>query len=151
MKSPYSPLQLVAKNSYQQLISWHKVTGRIIITFLALHVFYFSSILVQMNMFWTSAQQPHIAVALISASIFVVVGISSTGLFRRWKYVWFYKIHVVGSAIVLPLLFFHVSHIRVYIFESAAVVAINFVLRVLSSCRVNADISAVPGSTNKRL
>jgi hypothetical protein len=72
-------------------------------------------------------------VALISAGILCTLGITSTGFFRRRHYRRFYRVHVVGSVIILPLLFFHVEHLRIYLLESAIVVMMNAVLRVFSS------------------
>jgi hypothetical protein len=87
----------------------------------------------QMNIFGKSIQQPNIAVALISVAIFGTIGITSIRIFRRRAYSWFYKVHLVGSAIVLPLLFFHVHHIRIYVLECAAVVGLNALLRIFSN------------------
>ena len=146
MKSPYSPVQILLKGTHELITKWHQVTGQIIFIFMALHVSCYSSALVQMNVFWKSARQPKIAVALCSAGLLVVLRVSSTAMFRRKWYSWFYKLHVVASAVVLVLLFFHVSHIRVYILESAAVLVLNIVFRMLSTRNLNADFSIRPAS-----
>ena len=129
----YSPLQLLLKSSYKLNMSLHKVTGKIIIAFFAVHISLYSIFFVNINLFWESIRQPKIIVAMISAVILLILGITATQFFRRRYYWWFYKIHVVGSALVLPLLFFHINHIRIYIFESAVVLTINAVLRTFSS------------------
>lgn len=133
MKHPYAPLRLLPKSSRRQLLSLHLVTGRIIILFVTLHAILYSNVFIQMNIFGEAIWQPKIAAALISVSIFGTMGITSIRSFRRRAYPWFYKIHVIGSAIVLPLLFFHVQHIRIYVLESAAVVGLNALLRIFSS------------------
>ena len=133
MKHPYAPLRLLLKSSCRQLLSLHLVTGRIIILFVSLHAILYSSIFMRMNVFGQSIQQPNIAVALISVAIFGTIGITSVKSFRRRAYSWFYKIHLIGSAIALLLLFFHVHHIRIYILESVAVVGLNALLRIFSN------------------
>jgi hypothetical protein len=130
MKHPYAPLRLLLKSSRRQLLSLHLVTGRIIILFVTLHAILYSNIFMRMNIFGKSIRQPNIAVALISVTIFGTIGITSIRSFRRRAYSWFYKVHFIGSALVLPLLFFHVRHIRIYVLESAAVVGLNALLRI---------------------
>lgn len=128
-----SPLQLLLKSSYKLNITLHEITGKIIIAFFAVHISLYSILFVKMDIFWESVQHSNIVVAIISAGILFTLGISGTRFFRRRYYWWFYKLHVIGSALVLPLLFFHVNHIRIYLFESAVVLAINAVLRTFSS------------------
>jgi hypothetical protein len=133
MKHRYAPLRILPKSSRPQLLSFHSVTGRIIILFVTLHALLYSIMLMRMNIFGKSIRQPNIAVALISVTIFTVIGVTSIGSFRRRAYSWFYKVHLIGSAIVLPLLYFHVHHIRLYVLECAAVVFLNALLRMSSN------------------
>jgi len=133
MKHPYAPLRLLLKSSCRPLLSLHLVTGRIIILFVTLHAILYNSIFMRMDILGKSMRQPNIAVALISVAIFGTIGITSTRSFRRRAYSWFYKVHLIGSAIVLPLLFFHVHHTRIYVLESAAVVGLNALLRIFSN------------------
>ena len=133
MPHPYSPLQLLLKRSYTLNLSVHRVTGKIIIAFFAVHISFYSIFFVQMDMFWETIRHLNIVVAIISAGILFTLGITSTAFFRRRHYWWFYKIHVIGSVTILPLLFFHVKHIRTYLFESAIVLIMNAVLRMFSS------------------
>lgn len=133
MKHPYSPCQLLLGSSHETIIVWHKVTGRIIILFCALHVLSYCNAFIQMNMFWTAIRQPKIVVGIVSIGIFFALGVTSCRPFRRRWYSWFYRVHVIGSATIPMLLFFHVSHIRLYVLESAAVFVLNVILRTLSS------------------
>lgn len=135
IKHPYGPFRLLSKNSSGQLLSIHLVTGRIIILLVTLHAILYSSVLLRMGIFQQSARQPNISVALVSVAIFGVIGITSVRSFRRRAYSWFYKVHIVGSVIVLPLLFFHVRHVRIYILECAAVVGLHALLRISGSLR----------------
>lgn len=129
---PIHYLLAATKNSYRLNMSLHKVTGKIVIAFFALHISLYSIFFVQFGIFWNTIQQSYIVVALTSAGILFVLGITSIQFFRRRYYWWFYKLHVVGSAVVLPLLFFHVNPIRIYLFESAAVLVTNALLRMIS-------------------
>jgi hypothetical protein len=132
MPHPCSPLRILPKSAYKLNISLHKVTGKIIIAFFAVHISLYSIFFVQMNMFWQIIRHSNIVIAIISAGVLCTIGITSTGFFRHRNYWWFYKIHVIGSVVILPLLFFHVIHIRIYLFESAIVIIMNAVLRMFS-------------------
>lgn len=85
-----------------------------------------------MGVLGNSICQPKITVALISVVIFATIALTSLRSFRRRAYSLFYNVHVVLSTLVLPLLFFHVRHIRPYVLECAAVVALNALLRISS-------------------
>ena len=117
-------------------MSLHEVTGKIIIAFFAVHISFHSVFFLKMGIFWESIQHLNIVVAMISAGILFLLGVTATRFFRRRHHWWFYKIHVMGSALVLPLLFFHVNHIRIYLFESAVILIMNAVLRTFSSRNV---------------
>jgi DMSO/TMAO reductase YedYZ heme-binding membrane subunit len=108
----------------------HKVTGRIILGFFALHVVFYVGFLVQMDLWSTFARQPKIAVGLASAVIFLLMGVTSMQWVRRRWYAVFYNVHVAGSVGVLGLLWFHVEAIRLYLVESAVVVVVRAVVRL---------------------
>lgn len=130
MKHRYAPLRVLLRSSRFHLLSFHSVTGKIIILFLSLHAALYSSILIRMNIFSKSIQQSKITVALFSVALLGTIGITSIRSFRCRAYPWFYMIHLIGSTIILPPLYFHVSHIRIYILESAAIIVVNALLRI---------------------
>ena len=109
----------------------HKVMGKIILAFFALHVSFYSYLFVQYGIFWATIQNTYIVVALLSVGIFSALGFTSMQYFRRRNYAWFYRVHVVGSAVVLPLLYFHVEAIRAYLIQSGVVLVLNTAYRML--------------------
>ena len=82
-----------------------------------------------MKLWYDSIQRLNIVVGILAAAILFALGLSSTETFRRRYYWWFYKIHITGSFLLLPLLFFHVSHCRIYLFESAMILMANAIFR----------------------
>lgn len=133
-KDSHGFLQLIPQSSRQQLRSLHIITGRIVILFVTLHAALYSRILVHMKIFGNGIRQPKIAVALISVAILGAIALTSLRSFRRRAYSWFYSVHLVGSSLLLPLLFFHVRHTRMYVLECAAVVGLNALLRIFRCC-----------------
>lgn len=65
---------------------------------------------------------------------------------RKWSYRVFYATHVVSAIALLPILFFHVSHIRIYLYETAAVYLLGSFLRWRSAISVRGTVRALPGS-----
>ena len=116
---------------------------------MALHAILYSSIFVRMDIFGKSIQKPKIAVALIGVTIFGTIGITSTKSFRRRAYSWFYKVHLIGSVVVLPLLFFHVEHIRIYVLESAAFVGLNALLCMSNKRKLSVNVGKVTATSDK--
>jgi hypothetical protein len=114
-------------------ISLHRVTGRILLTLFALHVLLYVNFLVQMNLFRTFARQPKITVGLAVANVSSLFTITSMQWVRRRWYRIFYMTHVVGSVVVLMLLWVHVEAVRVYLVECAGVVVMNAVVRLRDS------------------
>jgi hypothetical protein len=114
-------------------MSLHKVTRKVIVTFFAIHASFYDIFFVQMDIFWETIPHSNTVVSIISTSILFTIVITASESFRRRYYWLFYKLHIIGSAIVLPLLFFHVNHIRIYLLESAAVLIMTAVFRILRS------------------
>jgi hypothetical protein len=133
MKHLYAPLRLVPKSSRRQFLSLHLVTGRIIILLVTLHAILYSSVFIRMKIFGKGIRQPNIAVGLISVAVFGIIGLTSIRSFRRRAHSLFYKIHLVGSATILLLLFFHTHHVRIYVLECAAVVGLNALFRIFGN------------------
>ena len=77
------------------------------------HLSFYSNCFVRMGIFWERIRHSNIVVAITSAVFMFVIVITSAAFFRRRYRWWFHKIHVVGSLLILRLLFFH---IRIYVY-----------------------------------
>jgi len=97
------------------------------------HLLFYSMCFVRMGILWERIRHSNIVVAITSAGIIFAIVITSAGFFRRRYHWWFRKTHAVGSLLILPLLFFHISHVRIYIYESAIILLMNTIVRMVSS------------------
>lgn len=80
-----------------------------------------------------------------------MVTTTSLSVLRTWSYRVFYYTHVSLASVLLPVLYFHVEHIRPFIYETAAIYAVNVVLRFLASTSHMGTMQRVEGSSNMSL
>jgi hypothetical protein len=146
MKSPYSPIQMLTRLSHEQLNRGHQILGRIIQTLLTLHAIFYLNFFILNGLLAKRAQDRDVILGLTCISIFTVLGTTAIGLLRSWNYRVFYTVHVVGATALLPLLYFHVHHVRVFVLESAAVLFLNVVLRTLNTRKYSGTLALVPGT-----
>ena len=60
----------------------------------------------------------------------------------------FYTTHVILASMLLPVLYFHVHHIRIYIVETLVVYAVHLILRILNEHKVQGSLTMVSGTAN---
>ncbi len=127
LSSPF--LRLFRPNSRSLNLLLHQVLGPLILLFLTAHISLYTLLFIQLGIFWNSIRQTKIVVGVLSAVMFLAVGVSSMGWFRRRWYTWWWWIHALGSGAVLGLLLWHLRFVRVYLFESTVVVGLNGLMR----------------------
>lgn len=87
-----------------------------------------------------------VLLGLSALTTLLVLNSTALAKVRTWSYRLFFASHVLLSIIILPLLYFHVSHARLYVLEAAAIYIILIVQRNISSTSVLATITRLPGS-----
>lgn len=85
---------------------------------------------------------------LVAITSFTVVGTTALAWIRKRYYRVFYTVHVTLATILLPVLYFHVHHIRIYILETLAVYALHLLLRGFSERTVAGTVVLVPGTND---
>lgn len=77
----------------------------------------------------------------------LILGTTALSKIRNYSYRVFFILHVILSISLLPILYFHVSHLRIYILESAAIYVLLILQRNISSTSALATISHIPSSS----
>lgn len=77
----------------------------------------------------------------------LILGTTTLTKIRNYSYRAFFILHVVLSISLLPILYFHVSHLRIYTLESAAIYVVLIIQRNISSTFTLATISDFPSSS----
>lgn len=126
----------------------HQLLGRIIILFFAAHVALYTNFFVLSSLLATKLTQLYILAGYGAFISFAILGTTALGWVRHRNYHLFYALHVSLAITVLPALWIHVSHIRIYLYQSLAMYLINQVLRVSATQRTSATITPVTGSDN---
>lgn len=146
MKSPYSPLQLLTGRSHESLISIHQLLGRIITVLLYGHAVLYINFYVLSNLLVAKLQEFYVLCGIFGIIAFTVIGTTALKPARDWSYRVFYIVHVTLATAVLPVLYFHVEHIRIYLYETLLIYAINAILRFIATTTQAGTITPITGA-----
>jgi hypothetical protein len=146
MKSQWSPIQKLTRLSHEQLNRVHQVLGRIIQILLTLHATFYLNFFILNGLLAKRTKDRDVILGLTCISIFTVLGTTALGFLRSWNYRVFYTIHVVGATLLLPLLYFHVHHVRIFVIECACVLFLNVLLRTLNTAKYSGSLSLLSGT-----
>lgn len=143
----WSPIQYLTRLSHEELNPYHRLLGRVLIALFSVHAAMYLNFYIQLNLLLKRIQDRDVILGLMAITTFMLIGTTALAKIRTWNYRLFFYLHVILSASLLPILFFHVSHIRLYIIESAAIYLIVILQRNVSQTTAEATIELVP-STN---
>ena len=143
----WSPIQYLTRMSHEELNPYHRLLGRILIALFSVHAAMYLNFYVQLNLLIKRIQDRDVILGLLAITTFMVIGTTALAKIRTWNYRVFFYLHVILSLSLLPILYFHVSHIRRYIIESAAIYLMLILQRNVSQTTAEATIELIP-STN---
>ena len=133
LKSPWSPLQFLTRSSHETLNVSHQILGRVISVLLYLHGAFYLNFYIQASLLGTKLREAYVLCGIVALLAFTIVGTTALAPVRRVSYRVFYIVHVCLASALLPILFFHVSHIRLYLYETLVVYLLHSALRFFSS------------------
>ncbi|EME87388.1 uncharacterized protein MYCFIDRAFT_108114, partial [Pseudocercospora fijiensis CIRAD86] len=143
LKSPYSPIQLLTGASHESLISIHQILGKIITILFWCHATLYVAFFIIKSLLAAKIQEFYIMCGIFATLGFTAIGTTALKPVRDWSYRVFYITHVSLATILLPALYFHVEHIRPYIYETVLVYVVNVGLRFISTRSHDASIKQV--------
>lgn len=88
-----------------------------------------------------------VSLGILAITMLLILGTTTLTKIRNYSYRAFFILHVILSISLLPILYFHVSHLRIYILESAAIYVVLILQRNISSTITLATISDLPSSS----
>lgn len=133
--------------SHEELNPYHRLLGRIVIAFFSVHAAMYLNFFVQSSLLSKRIQNRDVILGLIAISTMLVLGTTALSKIRTYSYRLFLTLHVLLSISILPTLYFHVSHLRVYILESVAIYVFLILQRKISATPAIASISPLPSSS----
>lgn len=145
-KSPYSPLQYVTRASWETLNVLHQLLGRITTILLFLHAAFYINFYIASGILAKKLFERVVILGIIGLVAYTVVGTTALSWVRKRYYRVFIAIHIGLATILLPVLYWHVSHIRIYVLETLALYIIHSLLRTWNSNTHSATIRRIPGT-----
>ncbi|KAF8543964.1 ferric reductase like transmembrane component-domain-containing protein [Trichophaea hybrida] len=137
----HSPLGYAYGLSYEGCANFlHRWLGRIIFTLLTVHA------ILYLNFFWdTSRMKTRFLEFDVLCGFFAFTALTTIVLFanhyvRNISYRTFYLVHTILSPLLFPLMFFHVSHLRPYLYPSIALFVFDHLLRFILSTPATGSI-----------
>lgn len=146
MKSSHSPLLLLTRRSHEKINGIHQHLGRITVTLFYLHAGFYLNFYVLSVLLIDKLKQAYVLCGVLAFFSFTVIGTTALAPLRKRYYKIFYLVHIILAMATLPLLYFHVSHIRVYLYETLGIFVLNAVLRAWNTTTLLADIRMIEGT-----
>ncbi|KAG8630498.1 hypothetical protein KVT40_002117 [Elsinoe batatas] len=137
-KSRFNPLALATGGDWTGLNSVHQALGRVVMVGLGAHAGLYLNFLVQVGVLGKRVRDRDVMMGLVGVGLFGVMGGGAVGWVRERSYRAFVVAHVVTGAAVLPVMWAHVSHVRVFIAEAAVVWVVGVWLRAWETREVGA-------------
>jgi len=118
LKSPRSPVTLATGLTYERLNAYHRLLGRIVHLLLTAHATLYLRFFVLADLLGKRIKDRDVRLGLVAFWSFHVLALLALPPFRKFYRQLFYRSHVVISALVIPILFFHVSYTRLYVLQA---------------------------------
>ncbi|KIV91234.1 hypothetical protein PV10_05795 [Exophiala mesophila] len=144
-KSPMSPISIATGVSHEQLNPYHRLLGRLIHGFLAAHAVLYIRFFVVLDLLAKRIQHRDVRLGVLAFWSFNFLGLLAIPPIRRKLYhKVFYRSHVVLSAIVVPILFFHVPYTRKYVVQAGVLWFANGLARSRASSVNGLTVTTLP-------
>jgi ferredoxin-NADP reductase len=147
-KSPFSPIQKLTRCSWETLNAAHQILGRVSTILFYLHAGFYLNFFIQAHVLAKRIKDWDVILGIVGTIAFTAVGTTALSWIRKLSYRVFYTTHVTLASILLPVLYFHVHHIRIYIIETLIVYAVHLALRIFNEYKVEGSLTLVPGTAN---
>ena len=142
----WSPIQYLTRMSHEELNPYHRLLGRTIVFFFACHASLYLNFYVQKGLLSKRIRDWDVILGITAISSALLLFTTALSTIRNYSYRVFFYLHVILSISLLPILFLHVSHLRLYILEAAAIYAVIIIQRNVSQSESSANIARIPRS-----
>lgn len=130
IKSPKSPITWALGLTHERLNAYHRLFGRIIHAMLATHAILYLRFFAKKDLLAKRIKDSDVRLGIIAFWTVNFLGILSIPPIRAKVYhAVFYRSHVLLSALLLIVLWFHVPYTRIYVGQAAVLWVLNGVLR----------------------
>lgn len=114
---------------------------------LYVHAVLYLNFYVQKNLLAEKLVQFYVLCGVFAVIAFTTMVTTALKPVREWSYRVFYIVHVSLAVLLLPTLYFHVHHVRMYVYETLAIYILHAALRFSATTTfTTGSISKVSGS-----
>ncbi|MCJ1359523.1 MAG: hypothetical protein MMC33_009525 [Icmadophila ericetorum] len=142
-KSPLNPIQRLLRLSHEELNVYHRLLGRIVLIFVLTHAGLYLNFYIQKDLLFKRIKDIDVQLGLLAATSLTILGTTAISFVRSYSYRLFYGVHILVSISLLPILYFHVVHIRIYILETATICLLSALCRLLRTKLAFATVSSI--------
>lgn len=148
LKHPRSPITLATGLAHERLNAVHRLLGRIVHALLAVHAVLYLNFFIRLDLLAKRLQHLDVRLGVAAFWSFNILSLLALPSVRKRLYHRvFYRSHVLLSALVLPLLFFHVPYTRIYVVQAGAFWLLGGLTRRAASQKVRVVRCAnIPGT-----
>ena len=151
-KPAYNPIQYLTRLSHEELNPYHRVFGYILTSLIVAHATLYLNFYIQMGFLTKRVKDIDVQLGLAAITSFIIIGTSASTYIRHYSYRIFYTLHITLSFTILPILYFHVKYLRIYILETAAVYAFLVLQRYTTKQHpISAAVSIIPNTSLIRI
>ncbi|MCJ1432208.1 hypothetical protein MMC27_001564 [Xylographa pallens] len=122
-KPAYNPIQYLTRLSHEELNPYHRIFGYVLMSLFISHATLYLNFYIQMGFLTKRIKDIDVQLGLAAVTSFAIIGTSAISYIRHYSYRTFYTLHIALSFAILPILYFHVKYLRIYILETAAIYA----------------------------
>ena len=140
----WSPIQYLTRMSHEELNPYHRMLGRIIVLLMACHATLYLNFYIQKGLLLKRIQDWDVILGLSAITSATLLFTAALSKIRNLSYRLFFYSHVALSILLLPILYLHVSHLRIYILETVAVYGLLILQRNFSQSTFPATIHRIP-------
>ncbi|KAF3397985.1 Ferric/cupric reductase transmembrane component 2 [Penicillium rolfsii] len=144
MRTRYSPIAIIFGSSHEQLIHWHQICARVIMTMFLLHGTWYINYFVQNGILADRLQHVHSITGLISLFCMAIIAGTSLQKVRQWSYRVFIYCHITLGLAIWPILLLHAKPLRLYAAEALAIFISDRILRYMDTVTEPAILEQVP-------
>ncbi|MCJ1401183.1 hypothetical protein MMC11_004395 [Xylographa trunciseda] len=146
-KPAYNPVQYLTRLSHEELNPYHRIFGYILMSLFVAHATLYLNFYIQMGFLAKRIKDIDVQLGLAALSNFLIIGTSAISYIRHYSYRIFYTLHIILSFAILPILYFHVKYLRIYILETAAVYVFLVLQRYINKQHpTSATVSNIPNT-----
>lgn len=147
IKSAFSPVAFATGLTHERLNAYHRFFGRIVHSMLAAHAVLYLNFFIQIGALQKRIKDMDVRLGIAAFWAFNVLGLAALpAVRRRFYHAVFYRSHVLLSAAIVSILYFHVVYTRRYILQAGVFWLVGGLLRTASSVPIEIFSTSIPNS-----